>query len=66
MLYPTTEYAYVDENGQSVAPSNFIQHVYNDNNEQTSPQMMFDGNNFDDHQQQTQYRPMVIDGSQPL
>jgi hypothetical protein len=66
MLYPTSEYAYVDENGQNVEPSRFVQHVYADNNEQPSSRMVFDGNAHEHNQQQTQYRPIVIDGSQPL
>ncbi len=66
MLYPTTEYTYVDENGQNVEPSRFIQHVYADNNDQSSSHMMLDENSYDHNQQQVQYRPVVIDGSQPL
>ena len=66
MLYPTTEYAYVDENGQNIDPSRYVQHVYADPNEQSSPQLIFDENNYDHNQQQVQYRPMVVNGSQPL
>jgi hypothetical protein len=65
MFYPSTEYTYVDENGQSVEPPNFAQHVYTDNNEQSS-QVMFDGNTFDNNQQQVQYQPVAMNGSQPL
>lgn len=66
MFYPTTEYAYIDENGQSVEPSRFLHQVYPETNEQSSSQLVFDDNNFDNSQQQVQYRPIVIDGSQPL
>ena len=65
MPYPTTEYAYVDEYGQSVDPSNFTEQVYADNNEQ----IVFDGQTFDNQPQQIQgqYRTVVAtDGSQPL
>ncbi|CAF1232629.1 unnamed protein product [Rotaria sordida] len=65
MFYPTTEYAYIDENGQSVEPSRLVH--YPDNNEQLPPHMVLDENIYDSNQQQqTQYRPIVIDGSQPL
>ncbi len=66
MLYPTTEYTYVDENGQNVDPSRFVQHVYTDNNDQTTSQMVFDENIYNNNQEQVQYRPIVINGSQPL
>ncbi|CAF0755611.1 unnamed protein product [Adineta steineri] len=71
MLYPTTEYAYVDENGQNIdtppSTTRYIQHFYTESNEQpASTQMILDDNNFDSNQQQVQYRPIVIDGSQPL
>jgi len=66
MLYPSNEYTYVDENGQNVEPSRFIQHFYTDNNEQTSTMMNLDENLYDNNQQEIQYRPIVIDGSQPL
>lgn len=67
MLYPTTEYAYVDEYGQPVDPSNYTEQVYPDYNDQTSPPIIIDNNAFDNQQQQqSQYRPIVIDGSQPL
>ncbi|CAF4894430.1 unnamed protein product [Rotaria sp. Silwood1] len=69
MFYPTTEYAYIDENGQTVEPSRLIN--YSDNNEPFSSHMILDENIYDNNQQQqqqqqTQYRPIVIDGSQPL
>lgn len=69
MHYPTaTEYAYVDENGQNVEPARYVQHFYADNNEQATTHAMLDENNYDSNQQQqqVQYRPIVIDGSQPL
>jgi hypothetical protein len=66
MFYPTSEYAYADENGQNVDPSRFVQHVYADNNEQPASHMIFDASAQDQTQQQTQYRPIVVDGSQPL
>jgi hypothetical protein len=66
MLYPTTEYTYVDENGQNIDPSRFVQHVYTDNNDQSSSQLIFDENNYDHNQQQVQYRPISVNGSQPL
>ncbi|CAF2966861.1 unnamed protein product [Rotaria sp. Silwood2] len=69
MFYPTTEYAYIDENGQTVEPSRLVH--YSDTNEPLSSHMILDENIYDSNQQQqqqqqTQYRPIVIDGSQPL
>ncbi|CAM4947470.1 unnamed protein product [Rotaria socialis] len=66
MFYPTTEYAYIDENGQTVEPSRFTQHVYPDSSEPAASHLILDENSPDNNQQQIQYRPIVIDGSQPL
>lgn len=70
MIYPTAEYAYVDENGQSVESPRFVQHVYAENNDQpsSSSHLVYDNNSYDNQQQQqqVQYRPIVINGSQPL
>jgi len=66
MLYPPTEYTYVDENGQNVEPSRFVQHVYTDNNDQSASHTILDENSYYSNQQQTQYRPVVVNASQPL
>jgi hypothetical protein len=66
MIYPTPEYVYVDENGQNVEPSRFAQHVYTDNNDQSASHMVLDENTYYHSQQQTQYGPLVVEGSQPL
>ncbi|CAF0971371.1 unnamed protein product [Adineta ricciae] len=70
MHYPTAEYTYVDENGQNIEPSRYVQHFYTDNNDQAASHVVVDENNYDcsqqQQQQQIQYRPIVIDGSQPL
>ena len=66
MNYPTTEYAYVDENGQNVDSTRYVQHVYAENNDQSSSHIVYDNNSYDHNQQQVQYRPIVINGSQPL
>lgn len=70
MIYPTAEYAYVDDNGQTVESPRFVQHVYAENNDQpsSSSHLVYDNNNSYDNQQQqqVQYRPIVINGSQPL
>ena len=66
MLYPTTEYTYVDENGQSIDPTRFVQQVYTDHNDPSSSHVIFDENAYDNNQQQVQYRPIASNGSQPL
>jgi hypothetical protein len=67
MLYSTTDYTYVDENGQNVDPSRIVQHVYSDNNDQLNSHMVLNENTYFNNQQQTtQYRPIVINNSQPL
>jgi hypothetical protein len=65
MLYPTTEYAYVDEYGQHVDPTNYSEQIYTDNYDRITTQSIGDGNTFD-YQQQQQYQAITIDGSQPL
>lgn len=66
MFYPTTEYAYIDENGQTVEAPRFAQPVYADNNEQLASNVILEEQPSDTNQQEVQYRPIVIDGSQPL
>ena len=57
MIYPTSEYTYVDENAQNFEPTSCIQHIYTDNNELNPDENIYDTN---------QYQPVVVDGSQPL
>ncbi len=67
MIYPTSEYTYVDENAQNVEQSRFVQHIYTDNNEPLPSQFILDENSYDSsNQQPVQYRPIGISGSQPL
>ena len=66
MLYPGTEYSYANEHGQSVEPSRVFHYVYPDNNGQLSSHMILDENASGLNQQQNQYAPNAIQGSQPL
>ena len=63
MMYPASEYAYVDDYGQATES---YRHVYAESNEvpPATVQMTFDGHH--QQQQQHQYRAPVINGSQPL
>ena len=60
MHYPTAEYTYVDENGQSIEPSRYVQHFYTDNNDQAASHVVVDENNYDYSQQQQQQQLSLI------
>lgn len=75
MLHPSAEYAYVDEYGQPIDPSNsYNDHYYVDNQEQIPSQMVHETSSYDNQPVQIQtiaaptqdYQTILNNGSQPL
>lgn len=67
MMYPTSDYTYLDENEQNIEPPRYVQHVYADNNDPSVAHLIPDENLYDTSQQQNLHRPITnTDGSQPL